>query len=141
VSPGFVPQGLPLRGSTDATLLLHRADTFVSRLKGLYGRGRLGPHEGLILVPCAAIHTFFMREPMDVVFLDRRCEELRHIIAMPPFGVARCQGAYATVELPPEYCVRYPDYLARIHAAIRRGNSKRPQEPARADYSDRKTLT
>ena len=47
------------------------ADNLFSRMRGLLGRKSLNPQEGLILRPCNSIHTFFMRFPIDVVFLDR----------------------------------------------------------------------
>ena len=44
------------------------------RLRGLLGRDELATHEALLLRDCWAVHTWFMRFPIDVVFLD---EELR----------------------------------------------------------------
>src|SRR5436190_17741234 len=52
------------------------AETYVARLRGLLGR-RLKAGEGLLLVPCSAVHTFFMRYPIDVVFLDRELRAVR----------------------------------------------------------------
>jgi uncharacterized membrane protein (UPF0127 family) len=49
-----------------------RADTLASRTKGLLGRSGLGPGEGLLISKTASVHTFFMRFPIDVVFLDRK---------------------------------------------------------------------
>ena len=47
------------------------ADGWWSRLLGLLGREPLSDGEGLLLVPCRAVHLFGMRYPLDVVFLDR----------------------------------------------------------------------
>jgi uncharacterized membrane protein (UPF0127 family) len=55
-----------------------KADDAASRSKGLLGRESLGADEGLWieqpnlawLVPCPTIHTFFMKFPIDVLFLD-----------------------------------------------------------------------
>jgi hypothetical protein len=47
------------------------ADGFWKRFKGLLGRSALAPDEGLLLRPAAAVHTFFLRFPIDVVFIDR----------------------------------------------------------------------
>ena len=58
----------------DGTPLCERcllADSPVTRLKGLLGRSGLGANEGLLLTPAPAIHTFFMRFPIDAVFVDR----------------------------------------------------------------------
>ena len=46
------------------------ANTFWSRLIGLLSRSSLGADEGLLITPCASIHTFFMRFTIDLVFLD-----------------------------------------------------------------------
>ena len=50
------------------------ARTFIERLRGLMFRRRLGEEEGLLIkfASCWAcsIHTFFMRFPIDLVFLD-----------------------------------------------------------------------
>ncbi len=40
-------------------------------MKGLLGRDSLEAEEGLWIVPCPMIHTFFMKFPIDVLFLDR----------------------------------------------------------------------
>jgi uncharacterized protein len=46
------------------------AKSFFSRLKGLLGRKELHKQEGLWIEPCNSIHTFFMRFPIDVAFVD-----------------------------------------------------------------------
>jgi uncharacterized protein len=40
------------------------------RIKGLLGKGSLEPAEAILLRPCQSVHMFFMRFPIDVVFLD-----------------------------------------------------------------------
>lgn len=42
----------------------------LSRLRGLIGHPPLGPGEGTLLSPCQGVHTFFMRFPIDVVYVD-----------------------------------------------------------------------
>lgn len=51
---------------------LEKADRFAARIKGLLGRRGLEPGHGLWIEPCKQIHTFFMRFPIDVVFIDSR---------------------------------------------------------------------
>jgi uncharacterized protein DUF192 probably involved in sugar metabolism len=46
------------------------ADTPVSRLRGLLGRHELDADEGLLLRPESSIHTWFMRFPIDALFLE-----------------------------------------------------------------------
>jgi len=47
------------------------ANRFGSRFLGLMGRRSLGCGEGLLLENCSSIHCFFMRFPIDAVYLDR----------------------------------------------------------------------
>ena len=49
-----------------------RAETAGTRAKGLLGRAGMDPGEALWIVPCSSIHTFFMRFPIDVLFLDEK---------------------------------------------------------------------
>ena len=46
------------------------AETFLQRLLGLMFRRDLPEGQGLLIARCNAIHTFFMRFPIDAVFLD-----------------------------------------------------------------------
>ena len=48
------------------------ASTSGTRRKGLLGISHLDENAGLWIVPCEAVHTFWMRIPIDVVFLDRQ---------------------------------------------------------------------
>jgi uncharacterized membrane protein (UPF0127 family) len=71
-----------------------------SRMKGLLGRSELGPGEGLLLRPASAIHTFFMRFPIDAVFLDREWRVVGIFGDVHPWRAARSRGAKAVLELP-----------------------------------------
>jgi uncharacterized membrane protein (UPF0127 family) len=46
------------------------ASSLWARGKGLLGTASLAESEGLWIMPCRSIHTFFMRYPIDVLFLD-----------------------------------------------------------------------
>ena len=46
------------------------ADTPWRRMRGLLGRRDLAKGEGLLIVPCNSIHTFFMRFAIDVLYID-----------------------------------------------------------------------
>jgi uncharacterized membrane protein (UPF0127 family) len=48
------------------------ADGRIERMRGLLGRTDLDADHALWLEPCNAVHTFGMRFPIDVVFIDRR---------------------------------------------------------------------
>lgn len=47
------------------------ADNFYSRLIGLLGKSSLDRGQGLIIKPCKSVHSFFMRFPIDVAFIDK----------------------------------------------------------------------
>ena len=77
------------------------ADGFVSRLVGLLGRPSLGEGEGLWITPCDSIHTFFMRFPIDVVFVNKDGVVLRRLDAIPAWRATRIHSkATACLELP-----------------------------------------
>ena len=46
------------------------ASTRATRRRGLLGRDSLSPSSALMLTPCVAVHTAFMRFAIDVMFLD-----------------------------------------------------------------------
>ena len=77
------------------------ADRPLARMVGLLGRRGLAAGDGLVIRPCYAIHTWFMRFPIDVLFLDEAGSVLRAVEALPPFRFASGgRHARVTVELP-----------------------------------------
>jgi uncharacterized membrane protein (UPF0127 family) len=80
-----------------------RADRPWSRLRGLLGRKPLqgNGRQALWLVPCAGVHTFGMRYPLDIVFLDRGGAVLDWHERIGPWRTRQCRGARQTVELAP----------------------------------------
>jgi uncharacterized membrane protein (UPF0127 family) len=77
------------------------ADGMWRRFMGLMGRSELPAGHGLALSPCNSIHMFFMRIPLDVVFLDREGRALRIYHGIRPWRVSRIvRGAHTAVELP-----------------------------------------
>lgn len=47
------------------------ADTFFRRFLGLMGKKGLAPGEGLLLRNCPSVHCFFMKFPIDVIYLSK----------------------------------------------------------------------
>ena len=47
----------------------HVAECFLDRLKGLIGKSGLEPGEGVFFPRCNSIHMWFMRFPIDVIFV------------------------------------------------------------------------
>ena len=83
---------------------VERAERFLPRLKGLLGHDRLGEGEGLLLEDCAAVHTWFMRFPIDLCFLGAGNGTGREVVkvleALGPWRAASAFGARAVLELP-----------------------------------------
>jgi len=56
-----------------------------SRLVGLLGRSSLGTRRAMYLSPCSSIHTFFMKFPIDLVFLSRGLEVTKIVRDVGPW--------------------------------------------------------
>lgn len=76
------------------------ADNPLTRAKGLLGKKDLAEDEGMLLATWA-IHTSFMRFPIDVAFLDRNFVVLRTVSDLKPWRIAAERRAHAVVELAP----------------------------------------
>ena len=61
------------------------ADTFARRARGLIGRPPPGPGKGMLIPRCNAIHTFFMKYPIDATFLDRNDRVVRVVRGIRPW--------------------------------------------------------
>lgn len=78
-----------------------KADTFVSRFKGLMGVKELPMGHGLHIEPCNSIHTFFMKIPIDALFLDASGHVVEVCHAMPAWRMSRIYfAAKSVLELP-----------------------------------------
>ena len=75
-------------------------------MRGLLGRKELPSGEGILLRPAGSVHTFFMRFPIDVVFLDRDLSVLSVAEDVRPWKMRGARGAKAVLELPSGECAR-----------------------------------
>lgn len=75
------------------------ADTATARARGLLGRKELSSGEGLLIKPSFSIHTFFMRFPIDAVFLDRSGSIVDVVRGLKPWRTATRFRARAVLEL------------------------------------------
>jgi len=87
MKPSYLVALNATRGATLAARVA-KVDTPASRSKGLLGRDSLAADEGLWIVPCPMIHTFFMRFPIDVVFLDSELRAVRVIEDLRPWRIS-----------------------------------------------------
>lgn len=98
------PQGpLLVTNVTRGTVLatrLEAAHTGPARRKGLLGRDGLERGGGLWIAPCESVHTFFMRFPIDLVYLDRERRIKKARSAVGPWRLSACLSAHSILELP-----------------------------------------
>ena len=74
------------------------ADNFVTRLRGLLGRSLLPDDTALLIIRCNCVHTFWMRFPIDVIFLDQEGTVLSVIDNVPARRVIANYKAWQVLE-------------------------------------------
>jgi uncharacterized membrane protein (UPF0127 family) len=89
--------------TADGTIVCERCEipeSSFGRARGLLGRDGLEPGEGMLIDRSGSVHMFFMRFPIDVVFIDRdrRVVGVRH--RLRPWRVAGARHAAGALELP-----------------------------------------
>lgn len=73
----------------------------LSRGIGLMGRRGLAEGEALIIRPCNGVVSFFMRFPIDVLFLDQDRRVLHMLPNLVPWRTSRIvRGSKQVIELP-----------------------------------------
>ena len=92
-----------------------------ARARGLLGRSGLEPGNGMLIDAAPSVHMFFMRFPIDVVFLDRDWRVVRVVHGLRPWRVAGARRAVAALELPAG---------AAAEAGIEEGDVLSLEEPA-----------
>jgi uncharacterized membrane protein (UPF0127 family) len=102
-----VPTGYAFNRSRNAYLATEVAvaDTHWTRLRGLMGTSAASfrSGQGLWIVPCHGVHTFAMRFPIDVVYLDRAKTIVHLEMGLQPWRIAPVRRkAISVLELPPD---------------------------------------
>jgi hypothetical protein len=104
------PELITIVNTTRSSTLADRCElarTFWSRLLGLMGRAALEPGQGLLIYPESSIHMFFMRFPIDAVFVDRQDRVVAlHEAMLPNRSFASKWGARYVIELPAQSITR-----------------------------------
>lgn len=96
---------MKLYNLTRGTLVAGRvkiADRFFTRLRGLtFYNSFPGDFDALVISPCNAVHTFFMRFAIDVIFVDRELNVIQCLEKMERGKVSPVvKGAVYAVEVP-----------------------------------------
>ena len=77
-------------------------DSFFKRLLGALPAGRIESGKALLFPRCGAVHTFFMRKPIDVAYFGAGGELLKiYTRALPRRILPSGGGVVGTLELPP----------------------------------------
>lgn len=76
------------------------ADSSESRREGLLKKTGLARGEGLWIVPCEAVHCFFMKFTIDVLFLSRAKKVVKIKPSLKPWRIAAALSAHSVLELP-----------------------------------------
>ncbi len=89
-----------------------------SRRQGLLGRDGLQEGDAMLIAPCQAVHTWFMRFPIDVAFVakDGRVVGIRH--GLRPWRMAAALRAFAVLELPSGTLARSRTEIGDVLAVV-----------------------
>jgi len=87
---------------TNLTQKVSVASNVLARSAGLLGTVAPDPGKALYLVPCKAVHTFGMKYPLDVVFLDIQGRVIKLVQNLAPNKMTSfVPAANCVLELPP----------------------------------------
>ncbi|MCK4912158.1 MAG: DUF192 domain-containing protein [Candidatus Omnitrophica bacterium] len=76
------------------------ANNFFLRLKGLMFRESIDKEEALVFYHTPSIHTFFMRFPIEVVFLNQKMQVKEIYQELKPKRVVFSTFSFIAIELP-----------------------------------------
>lgn len=65
------------------------AEAMIDRMIGLMFKKEAVVPTGLFIEPCKSIHTFFMKFPLDVAFINSKGKVVKVIFAMKPWRLTR----------------------------------------------------
>jgi uncharacterized membrane protein (UPF0127 family) len=85
-----------------------------SRRVGLLRHESFPEGAAMLIAPSNAVHTFFMRFPIDVAFVTREGRIVKACPALKPWRLAGALRAYAVVELPVGTLARYDTVVGDI---------------------------
>jgi uncharacterized membrane protein (UPF0127 family) len=88
-----------------------------TRRTGLLRHEQFPEGSAMLIAPSNAVHTFFMRFPIDIAFVTREGRVVKTYGALGPWRIAAAFRAYAVVELPAGTLSR-TDTMVGDHLAI-----------------------
>lgn len=78
-----------------------------TRRTGLLRHTSFPEGSAMLIAPTNAVHTFFMKFPIDIAFFARDGRLVKTCAAVPAWRLAAAWGAYGVVELPAGTLARY----------------------------------
>ena len=69
------------------------------RMRGLLFRPPPAAGAGLLIDPCASVHTWCMAYPIDVIYLDKTLRVLRAVASLRPWRMSYCRHAAMVLEM------------------------------------------
>ena len=92
-----------VRNTSKNTVLAEQtvmANTSETRRTGLLKHKSLPRGEGLWIAPCEAVHSFWMKFPIDVLYLNKKKKVVKIRSNMVPWRLSACFRAHSVLELP-----------------------------------------
>lgn len=85
--------------SSDKTVSATVADTFFTRLTGLLFANKQDIGKAMLFPNCRFVHTFFMRQPLEIHFLGKNMMAVKPAVVVKPWRIAFCLKASAILEI------------------------------------------
>lgn len=83
------------------------ANTFLTRLIGLMGKSIVQENQAVVFPKCNSIHTFFMRIPIDVIFVSKTGKVVRVVPELKPWKLLMpIKGAAHSIEVASQGALR-----------------------------------
>ena len=115
-------QGFTLRnGRTGAIVAseLQTAFDSATRRTGLLKHAAFEPGSALIIAPSNSVHTFFMRFPIDLAYVDRDGRIVKTRDTVRPWRLSGALRAFAVIELPAGQLSRTATVRGDLLAVVR----------------------
>ena len=90
------------------------ARSFFKRMFGYMFRARIEADDALIFYSAPSMHMFFMRFPLDIVFLDKSNKVIRIFKSIGPWRLANCFQSKVTIEFSADVTTKIPIELGDI---------------------------
>jgi len=78
---------------------VNKTETTIERTKGLLGKKALTAG-GLWIKPCNSVHTFGMKFPIDLIYLNKNNVIIKTVSALKVWRASGCFRAASILELP-----------------------------------------